>query len=198
MMIPGIELTFGASTALPALRANSIFKTPEATINAITLAAGDEVWPLTLTEICKVDIEISGEMGTIDATDSCDYPYMVNLADDFVNYSGSINTMMRFDEDTEEIVPVTKELLNKFVDVIDDDGEGTYTLSEFNSNDLYLMILLNSDNADTDTVVSNWMILPAVLTSNSMPIGLKDVIKNDFSWSKGQGPAQYYSRTNPA
>lgn len=188
---------FGASSALPALKVGSVFKTPEDVSDAITLASGDEVWPLTLTEICKVDVEISGEMGTIDATDSCDYPYMVNLPDGFVNLSGSINTMLRFDDETEELVAVTKDFLVKFFDIVDDDGEGTYTMTPQDSSDILMMILMNSRNIAAG-IVENWIITPAVLTGNSMPIAMKDVMKADYSWSKGQGPASIYTRLTPA
>jgi hypothetical protein len=49
----------------------------------ITLETGDEVWPLTLTEICKADVEVSGEMGVIETTDSCDYPYNTSIPDGY-------------------------------------------------------------------------------------------------------------------
>jgi len=188
---------FGTSSALPVLKVGSVFKTPEDVADAITLADGDEVWPLTLTEICKVDVEVSGEMGTIDATDSCDYPYMVNLPDGFVNLSGSINTMLRFDDETEELVAVTKDFLVKFFDIVDDDGEGTYTMTPQDSSDILMMILMNSRNIAAG-IVENWIITPAVLTGNSMPIAMKDVMKADYSWSKGQGPASIYTRLTPA
>lgn len=187
-----------SASALPELKVGSVFKTPESAGDAITLVAGDEVWPLTLSEVCKVDVEVSAEMGAIDATDSCDYPYMVNLPDGFVNMSGSINTMLRFDEETEELVAVTKDWLVKFFDIVEDDGEGSYTLRAMDSDDLLLFILMNSRNADTGGIVTNWLITPAILTSNSMPIAMKDVLKADYSWSKGQGPACIYTRLTPA
>jgi len=185
-------------SALPALKVGSIFKSPEDIIDVITLAAGDSVWPLTLTEVCKVDVEISGEMGVIDTTDSCDAPYMANLPDGFTNLSGSINTMLRFDEDTDELIPVTKEFLNKFYDIVDDDGEGTYVFTPQNDNDLLLMILLNKEASATGSgMVENWMITPAILNSVSTNIALKDVFKGDYGWTKGQGPASIYLRTVP-
>jgi hypothetical protein len=193
-----IKAFASAASALPELKVGSVFKTPESAGDAITLVAGDEVWPLTLSEVCKVDVEVSAEMGAIDATDSCDYPYMVNLPDGFVNMSGSINTMLRFDEETEELVAVTKDWLVKFFDIVEDDGEGSYTLRAMDSDDLLLFILMNSRNADTGGIVTNWLITPAILTSNSMPIAMKDVLKADYSWSKGQGPACIYTRLNPA
>lgn len=189
---------FGAATALPSLKVGSIFKTPEESGDAITLATGDEVYPLTLTEVCKVDVEISGEMGVIDTTDSCDAPYMANLPDGFTNLSGSINTMLRFDEETDELVDVAQTFLNKFYDVIEDDGEGVYTLTSQNDDDLILMILLNSSASTNDSgLIENWLITPAILNSVSTNVALKDVFKGDYGWTKGQGPASLYLRTVP-
>lgn len=185
-------------SALPALKVGSVFKSPEGVGDAITLVAGDEVWPLTLTEVCKVDVEISGEKGTIDATDSCDYPYNVNLPDGYTNLSGSINTLLRFDEVTEELTAVAKEWLGKFFDIVEDDGEGVYTLVPVNDDDLLLFILMNSKNAADGGIVSNYIVTPAILSSASTPIALKDIMKADYSWSKGQGPACVYTRLTPA
>lgn len=189
--------SFGTASALPDLKETSIFKTPEAVGDAITLASGDAVYPLTLTEVCKVDIEFSAEKGSVDATDSCDYPNTVNLPDGFSNLSGSINTMLRFDEDTCELIPVTREFLNKFFDIVEDDGEGVYSLTAANDDDIIMMILLNSEDKDVDGKVENWLITPAAITSSSTNIAMKDVMKGDFSWSKGQGAASLYLRTVP-
>ena len=188
----------GTTTALPTVssgssQVNGIFKTPADPLSAIILASGDSVYPLTLTEVCKVDMEVSGEMGVIDTTDSCDYPYMSNIPDGFTNLSGSINTMMRFDDTTEELVDVTKDFLVKFYDIVDDDGEGTYSLTSKNDSDLLLMILINKDST-TVGEVQNWLITPAILNSISTNFSLKDVDKADYSWTKGQGPASIYAR----
>lgn len=188
---------FGGTSALPTLKLTSIFKTPEYAQDAITLATGDIVYPLTLTEVCKVDLEISAEKGSIDATDSCDYPYTVNLPDGFSNLSGSINTMLRFDEDTNELLDSSTEFLGKFFDVVEDDGEGVYSIVSANDDDILLMILLNSEDKDVQGMVENWIITPAMLSSASTNVAMKDVLKGDFSWSKGQGQASIYKRTVP-
>jgi hypothetical protein len=185
-------------SALPALSLNSVFKTPKLAAHAITLVTGDSVWPLTLSEICKCDVEFSGEMGTIDTTDSCDYPYTTNIPDGFTSLSGSINTMLRFDDTTEELVAVTLEFLKKFYDIVADDGEGVYTLTEKDDSDILAMILLSKNALDADSMVENWMITPMILNSISNNIALKDVLKGDYGWTKGQGPAMLYMRTVPA
>ena len=186
-----------AASALPDLKETSIFKTPQAVADAITLVSGDSVYPLTLTEICKVDIEFNAEKGSVDATDSCDYPNTVNLPDGFSDLSGSINTMLRFDEDTCELIPVAREFLNKFIDIVEDDGEGVYSLTAANDDDIIMMILLNSEEKDINGKVENWLITPAAITSFKNKIGMKEPLKGDYSWKKGQGAASLYSRTVP-
>ena len=56
-----IKARAAVGSALPNLMIGTIWKTPQTDLDKITLAAGDEVYPLTLTEFCKVDMEISGE-----------------------------------------------------------------------------------------------------------------------------------------
>lgn len=185
----------GVSSALPAhLIPQALFRTPAFSNNAITLAAGDEVYPMTLSEYCKVDVEISAEIGVIETTDSCDYPYNTSIPDGFTGLSGSINTMMRFDDETDELVDVTKDFLVKFYDIVEDDGEGTYTFRPKDDSDLLLMMLLNKDARGVDGKVENWFIVPFILNSASNNIALKDVFKADYGWTKGQGPAQVYTR----
>jgi len=186
------------SPNIPDLDIGSVFLTPDDVGDAITLATGDEVWPLTLTEICKADVEFSGEMGVIETTDSCDYPYTTNIPDGFTNLSGSINTMLRFDEETDELVAVTLDFLKKFYTIVEDDGEGTYTVTEKDDTDILLFAILNKTSDGVADKVTNWLIVPAILNSVSNNISLKDVLKADYGWTKGQGPAQVYMRTNPS
>lgn len=182
-----------SGSALPALGVTAVFKSPENVGDQITLAAGDAVIPLTLTEVCKVDTELSGEMGVIDTTDSCDYPYNTSVPDGFTSLSGSINTMMRFDEVTEELEDVSQDFLVKFFDIVSDDAEGAYTLTPKDDSDLLLFILLNS-KATTNGKIQNFYIVPAILNSVSSNVALKDVLKADYGWTKGQGLATFYKR----
>lgn len=182
-----------STTAFPTgLVEGAVFKTPYA--STVTLESGDAAWPLTLTEVCKVDMEISGEMGVIDTTDSCDYPYNTSIPDGYTSLSGTINTMMRFDEETDELVPVTEVFLQNFFDIVEDDSEGTYTFSAKDDSDLLTMTLLNSDSIAAGKK-QTWYIIPIILNSISNNIALKDVLKADYGWTKGQGPAEVYKLT---
>jgi hypothetical protein len=75
-------------------------------------------------------------MGTIETTDSCDYPYTTNIPDGFTSLSGSINTMLRFDERDRGACAVTLDFMKKFYDIVDDDGEGTYTVTAKDDSDI--------------------------------------------------------------
>jgi hypothetical protein len=194
-----ISARAATGSALPDLDDKSIFKTPILPGDAITLVAGDEVWPITNMdegdEVCKADIEISGEVPVIEVTDSCDYPYTANIPDGFTGLSGSINTMMRFDDETDELIDVAQEFLNRFYDIVEDDGAGTYALTAKNDDNLLMFVLLNSDTLNAVDMVENWLIIPIILNSISQNIALKDVLKADYGWTKGEGPAEFYLRT---
>jgi len=185
----------GTVSALPVIGGETaIFKSPKTVANQITLGTGDSVYPLTLTEVCKVDIGMSSEMGTIDTTDSCDEGYMSSIPDGIRNISGTIGTMLRFDEETEELVPVTEEFLNKFFDVIADDGEGAYVFTQKNEEDVLLMILVDRNVTEVGKI-QTWFIVPAIISAASMDMPLKDVLKNELTWTKGQGLASIYKLT---
>lgn len=185
--------TAGTSTALPSSVEGFIFQAPSTGVT-ITLAAGDSVIPLTLEEVCKVDTEISGEMGTIDVTDSCDSGYTTMIVDGYTTLSGSINTMMRFDELTGELSDASQKFVNKFFDVMEDDAEGVYTFTPKDDSDLLFFWLLNKDELGGNAKVLNYLIVPIIMSSITMNIALKDAQKGDYAWSKGQGPAVYYKR----
>ena len=70
-----------------------------------------------------------------------------------------------------------------------------YTLQPKDDSDLLLMTLLDKKTAGAAGMVETWVIIPAILNSISNNIALKDVLKADYGWTKGQGPASYYQRT---
>ena len=153
--------TAGTSTALPSSVEGFIFQAPSTGVT-ITLASGDSVLPLTLEEVCKVDTEISGEMGTIDVTDSCDSGYTTMIVDGYTTLSGSINTMMRFDELTGELSDASQKFVNKFFDVMEDDAEGVYTFTPKNDSDLLFFWRLNKDELGGNAKVLNYLIVPII------------------------------------
>ena len=169
-----------------------IFKTP-ATGTDITPIVGDNVLPVTLDKICKADLEISNEKGTIEVTDDCDDGYVSSIVDGFSNASGSINAMFRFDEQNGGLNANQEKFLNAFYAICKDDGAGVYSLEELSDADLMIFVLMNTPAALGDVRV--WLFMPIILSGLTMNKPLKGVQNLDSSWTKGQGPAQIYLRT---
>lgn len=191
---------YAGTTALPFEDGNStvgrIFKSPDAG-NAITPAIGDDVYPITLTKICKVDASVSTEKGTIDVTDDCEQGYNAMIVDGFTDVSGSISGFKKFGVPGGSLATVQKGFLERFFDIQEDDGAGTYTLTAKNDDDIYIATLENSDQA-AETDIQVWMMVPAILSGLTMDKPLKGVQNFDITWSKAQGPACYYLRTTNA
>jgi len=191
---------YAAASALPYEDSNStvgrVFKSPD-TGNAITPEIGDDVWPLTMTKICKADASVANEKGTIDVTDDCEQGYNAMITDGFTDISGDVSAFMKFNEPGGGIVTTQKDYLSRFFDIQDDDGAGTYTLTAKNDDDIFLAILQNSDQVAVSDI-QVWLMIPAILSSQSMDKPLKGVQNLDFSWVKAQGPAAVYNRTTNA
>jgi hypothetical protein len=180
-------------SALEPLLVTHLFKTPDAAETAITLVAGDEVYPMTLSQICKTDAEYSGEEGTIDVTDDCDGPFNSMIPDGFTTLSGTLNGFTRYNDATGEIVTAVEEVFGRFFDIVTDDGAGTYSVTPKENNQTYLFLLLNKDAALDQ--VQNYLISPAIFTSLSTGAPLKDAQKRDIAWTKGEGRSSFYKRT---
>lgn len=180
-------------SALP-LEATYIFKTPDSG-NAITPVVGDDLYPLTLTKVCKVDATVSNEKGTIDVTDDCSNGYNANITDGFTTISGSASGFLKFSETDGSIGSTQKDYLNRFYDIVEDDGAGTYTLTAKNDDDIILAILKNSDQATTVGNEQVWQLVPAILQSTTLDNPLKGAQPFDFTWTKAEGAASIYLRT---
>ena len=195
-----IDSYASSASALPYSATTGIgrfFKTPDSG-NAITPAVGDDVYPITLTKVCTVDISTSVEKGTIEITDKCSDGYNEEIVDGFVGISGSFNGFLGYDEDTGAMNAAQLEFLNRFYDIQEDDGAGAYSLTPKNDNDLLLAILKNSDQAVTATNIQEWIMFPAILTALTMDDPLKGAQNQDATYTKGEGPAALYRRTTNA
>lgn len=113
------------------------FKSPDSA-NAITPAVGDEVYPITITKVCTVDVSLSTEKGVIDTTDKCADGYNTSIVDGFTGISGSFGAYVKFDEDDGTMNSDQRLILNRFYDIQTDDGEGAYTLLAKNDDDFLL------------------------------------------------------------
>jgi len=181
--------SLGGSTTLPIGKVGAIFKGPK-TANKITLAAGDSIYPLTLTVQCKVTAELSNEKGTIDVSDDCSNGYMSSITDGFVNITGSFEQFIKFDETTQKIPAVQKAILSRFYDIVEDTGAGVYTLTPKNDDDLLLFIFLNRKVAIG--VAQSCFIIPVILGSANTTEDNKSGMNLSVSWSKAEGWAGLY------
>ena len=187
-------LSRGSSSTLPArILEGGVFKSPDTGSSQITLAEGDSVYPLTLTEICKTDATIEGEEGTIEVTDDCESGYTSYILDGYVDLKGSLGGFLKLDDSTGVIKDDSLNFLKRFLDYVTDDGEGNYVFTAKANEKLLLMICLNKDAVATEK--QNWLIVPVQITTLGTGAALKDAQKRDLSWVKAQGPASLYART---
>ena len=183
-----------SSSGLPIEKVGVVFRSPDTgSLNPVTLVSGDEVYPLTLTRICKTDADVNFEEGTIDVTDDCESGFVAMILDGYKKISGTLNGFAKFDDDTQELATETEALFNRFINVVDDDGDGTYTETVADNAPFILFILLNRNAAATE--IQNWLIVPAILTNLGAGAGLKDAQKRDLTWEKSQGYTSLYQRT---
>ena len=182
----------GSSTALPIEKVGAVFRSPDG-LTQITLAAGDEIYPLTLTKICKTDAEVNFEEGVIDVTDDCEEGFTAEILDGYKKISGTLNGFAKFDDDTGELETQSEEIFKKFINLVTDDAAGNYVETEASNEALILFILLNKNAAVGD--IQNWVIVPVIFTNFGSGAALKDAQKRDLTWTKAQGYTSLYQRT---
>jgi len=177
----------GEGSSLP--YQGGVLKSPSAPgAEQITLVEGDKLFPLDPQRICKTSASVSAEEGSIDVGDDCDPG--ATILDGNVKISGSLAGFFRYDDQTQEFNSVTADMLNRFFDIVDDDGAGIYEEHPRENGAAYLLINLNSDIKAGQT--ENWLFVPAIISSVSVNLGNTDVQNKDLSWSKGEGKAVIY------
>lgn len=181
-----------AGSQLPGGAISLVFRTPDTGETAITPIAGDDVYPLTLTRICKTDAEVTFEEGTIDTTDDCGAGFTQEILDGFKKISGTLNGFAKFDDATQTLATETLALFGRFINNITDDGAGTYVVTDADNAPFILFILLNKDAAVDD--ILNYIICPAIITGLAAGAGLKDAQKRDLTWTKSEGYVSLYQR----
>lgn len=188
-----ISTIAASGSTLPIGELTAVFKTPDTTATAITPIVGDDVYPITLDRICKTDADVTYEEGTIEVTDDCEEGFVAMILDGFKNISGSLNGFAKFDETTGALSTSTLDIFKRFVNVVEDDGEGVYTETKSSNESVLLFILLNKNAAVGE--VQNWLIVPAIISGLGSGAGLKDAQKRDLTWTKAQGYVSLYKRT---
>lgn len=182
------------ATELPIKELTAIFKSPDSA-TPITPAIGDNVYPLTLTEICKGDIELNLTKGTYEeGQDDCDNGFINNIPDGYVGLSGSFTGFIRMNRVTGALSDNIKVVLAKFFPRVEDNGAGVYTVTAKDDDDMLLFILWDKSIA-AEGQKETWLIVPVTFTGAPLGKPRKGTQALDIQWSKGEGWAGLYERT---
>ena len=156
-------------TALPlAIPIGRVFRPTAAT--AITLAAGDNVYPLSFSVLCIAkDKSISYAKGELDATTDGD-DVMDYISNELPEQSFTFAGNNALDPN------LLKKFESQFDVVITDDGLGTYTVSDISNDIIWFKIDYSEQNRATGDLIKA-KIAPAILTSldvNAPMNGIQD------------------------
>jgi hypothetical protein len=154
----------------------------------ITLVDGDRLFAINEERFCKTNASFEFSMGSVDVSDDCDPG--ATISDGILALSGSLAGLFRYDDETQDFDNVTDIIVNRFLDIMEDQGDGTYELHPRTDNQIYLLTLLNSGGKVGQ--IENWLFAPINITSMSMSLGNTDVQNKDLSFTKGEGQPIIY------
>ena len=169
------------------------FRAPAGATQQITLVDGDRIFPIDEKRFCKTSASFSAEQGTVDVGDDCDPG--ATIPDGIISITGSLAGLFRYDDQTGDFDNVTSEIINRFFDIIEDDGNGLYALKQREDTPIYILVCLNSNATVGQT--EHWLFVPINISSMGMNLGNADAQNKDLSFSKGEGKAVIYSRPKP-
>ena len=175
-----------ANSTIP-VQAGTFFAAP-ASGTQITLRTGDRLFAINEERFCKTTASFEFSQGSIDVSDDCDPG--ANILDGIVTFSGSLAGLFRYDDITGEFDNVTDAIINRFVDIVEDNGAGVYKVTPKDDSNMYILTLLNSGGAAG--TYENWLFSPVVITSFSLSLGNTDGQSKDLSFSKGEGQPVLY------
>ena len=166
----------------------TFFMAPENSSQQIVLVNDDRLFKINEERFCKTNASFEFSMGSIDVSDDCDPG--ATISDGILSLSGSLAGLFRYDDVTGDFDNVTDIIVNRFLDIVDDKGDGTYELHPRTDNQIYLLTLLNSGGKTGTT--ENWLFAPINITSMSMSLGNADPQNKDLSFTKGEGAPVLY------
>jgi hypothetical protein len=175
----------GASSNIP-VPAGTFFKAPSGT--QITLVSGDKLFRINEQRFCKTSASFEFSQGSVDVSDDCNPG--AQITDGIVSISGSLAGLWNYNDVTGGFDDLTDMILNHFLDIVSDNGTGTYTLSPRSDAQVYLLTRLNSGGVAGTT--ENWLFVPIVITSLSMNLGNSDPQSKELGFSRGEGQAIIY------
>jgi hypothetical protein len=176
----------GVGSIIPVVE-GTFFIAP-ATGSQITLAIGDRLLSIDPERFCKTSASFDFSMGSVDVGDDCDPG--ATISDGILTISGSLAGLFRYDDVTGDFDNVTDVIVNRFLDIIEDNGAGTYALHPKTDAQVYMLTLLNSGGSSG--TLENWLFVPINITSMSMSLGNTDPQNKELSFSKGEGSATIY------
>jgi hypothetical protein len=176
----------GSGSAVPVTE-GAFFRAP-ASGTQITLKTGDRLLKIDPDRFCKTTASFEFSMGSVDAGDDCDPG--ATISDGILTISGSLSGLFRYDDATGDFDNVTDVIVNRFLDIMEDSGTGSYTLHPREDAQVYLLTLLNSGGGSGTT--ENWLFVPINITSMSVSLGNTDPQSKELSFSKGEGKPVIY------
>jgi hypothetical protein len=179
----------GATSTVP-VSTGTFFIAPKTGETQITLEVGDRLLKIEPDRFCKTTASFEFAMGSVDVGDDCDPG--ATISDGILTITGSLAGLFRYDDVTQDFDNVTDIIVNRFLDIIEDDGEGAYTVHPKSDAQIYLLTLLNSDGGTGTT--ENWLFVPINISSMSMSLGNADPQSKELSFSKGEGRPIIYKR----
>jgi hypothetical protein len=166
----------------------TFFIAPKVGETQITLVAGDRLLKIEPDRFCKTTASFEFAMGSVDVGDDCDPG--ATISDGILTITGSLAGLFRYDDVTQDFDNVTDVVVNRFLDIIEDDGVGNYVLHPRSDAQIYLLTLLNSGGGAGTT--ENYLFVPINITSMSMSLGNADPQNKELSFSKGEGAPLIY------
>jgi len=170
-----------AGSNIPVFR-GTFFIAPQ-TGDQIVLQEGDRLFAINEERFCKTSASFEFSFGSVDVGDDCDPG--ATISDGILSISGSLAGLFRYDNETEEFDNVTDIIINRFLDIMEDRGNGEYELHPRTDSQIYMLTLLNSGAKPGQ--IENWLFVPINITSLSMSLGNADAQNKDLSFSKGEG-----------
>jgi hypothetical protein len=175
----------GDESKIPVIK-GTFFIAPATT--QIDLVEGDRLFAIKEERFCKTNASFEFSMGSVDVGDDCDPG--ATISDGILAISGSLAGLFRYDDETQDFDNVTDIIVNRFLDIIEDNGDGVYELHPQTDTQIYLLTLLNSSAKIGQT--NNWFFAPINITSLSVSLGNTDAQNKDLSFTKGEGQAVIY------
>jgi hypothetical protein len=166
----------------------TFFMAPNVGETQIILEVGDKLLKIDPDRFCKTTASFEFAMGSVDVGDDCDPG--ATISDGILTITGSLAGLFRYDDTTQDFDNVTDIIVNRFLDIVEDDGEGGYTLHSRSDSQIYLLTLLNSGGGVGTT--ENYLFCPINISSMSISLGNADPQSKELSFAKGEGKPVIY------